>query len=822
MNHSDRKRAHLEAPVRLESRRLLAAPQIVGNVGQVLISQFQPYGFGTTVGSQLLGVKLRGSIKINIRNDSSPAQSSPSSIVNSGLINRSQFNGGGFHTVGLQLDNVQLGAGLTVSGFDNEDAGLPPTTPILPTLPNRNVISNSQFNDGGFGTLEARADGSHLTREGRIGLQWRKTRVHGPVDIELDDDIVQPEAKGDSPTVANATPNKVVGEVSVVPGQKIIDFTTNSGLIRNSQFNDGGFGDIGMQWSKVKVGGRVGTATNTLFIKPQQDNYGPITIKDRIFGQATESESSTVNGQSALNIPSDTVGALATESDVPFRTTYTNSASNSGKILQSQVNEGGFGDIGLQWKNVRVGGNVTAAHNSLTVQPENKGQGLITVQGVRFPIAPPVTPQPEPSPLLAIPADPSIVVMDGDPVTSLPKPTGPLSPFFPIPFAGSGTKTIPDPGEIPLVNAASNSGLIQSSQVNTGAFGDQGLQWKDVRVRGDVKIVHNSLSVHPEGSKLEGISVSDVAYGPPITPSITRHFAVLPYAVISPATVTAASSKNGGEVLHPPNDRILTNQQLAAASGTDVFLQWNGIEHRRGLVIVHNIIQITGVGPQTGPITLTNIRFPLRIPPLGSLKTTAVLPTLTVKAPEQATRASVDPSSGQLLNSANNSGILDNAQFSDGGFGDDGLQWRNVSVAGSVMIVHNTLAVDATADLPPGDVAGPITITGVSFNSGALKGDLSRQTNQVVVTPPDVFQRVSSHPINLGKALPKNPAVSNDSTNSGIMVGGQLAAGGAKHSLLQWQCVRISGKVRVIDNVLSISLLDRPSGPIQIADVTFA
>ncbi len=34
--------------------------------------------------------------------------------------------------------------------------------------------------------------------------------------------------------------------------------------------------------------------------------------------------------------------------------------------------------------------------------------------------------------------------------------------------------------------------------------------------------------------------------------------------------------------------------------------------------------------------------------------------------------------------------------------------------------------------------------------------------------------------------------------------------------------MRVRGKVTVVDNVLSISVLDRPSGPITISNVTFA
>ena len=833
MTRSDRMRRKHVAPELLEARWLLAAPQIPGNVGQLLVTQFQHFGFRGTVGTQLRSVRLGGPLTLGVSGDPNsihPSLSASDDVINSGLIRQSQFNGGGFRTIGLQLDDVVIGGGLTASGSDNEDAGLPPTIPILPALPNRGLVSDSQFNDGGFGTLEIRPGGRLLTREGRVGLQWRKTQVGGPVDVGIDVDVIQPGATTET---AGASPSDTaVVSASALSdfGQTVIDFSTNSGRVQDSQLNDGGFGDLGMQWSRVKVGGRVGTTSNSLFLKPQQDNLGPITVTDRDFGRREAGAGVTPLASAKISAsPASTevgsIAPLATGADSTFRTTYDNAATNSGRIVKSQINDGGFGDIGLQWRNVRVGGSVTAAHNSLTVQPENRGQGLITVRGIRFPVAPAALPQPTPRPPLPIPIDPALVVIDGDSVTNaLPTPTGPLSPYFPVPFAGSGTGTIPFPGNFPLVNSATNSGLVRYGQISAGGFGDQGLQWQDVSVRGDVRLVHNSLSVHPEGSGLEGIAVSDVLYGTPVTPDTTRHLAVLPYAVISTGTPMDASGKvvTGGEVLRPPNDRILTNQQLASTAGTDVFLQWNGIEHRRGLVIVHNIIKIQGVGPQTGPITLSNIRFPFKVPPTAPLTMTALPPSISVKTRAPGESAASIPREDQLLNSANNSGIIDHAQFSDGGFGDDGLQWRHVNVGGSVDLVHNTLAVDATADLPPGEVAGPITISGVTFNSGALRGNLSRPSNHVIVSPPDRFQRVSSHPVKLGKALPSDPSVRQDSTNSGVLAGGQLSAGGANHALLQWQCVRAGGKVRVIDNVLSISVLDRPSGPITISNVTFA
>ncbi len=832
MSRSAPRRIHRLDCDRLEARWLLAA-EIVGNAGEVVSSQFQPYGFGAPVGSQLEDVLIRGPFTIDLATPATSGGPAPAKVMNSGLVDQSQFNGGGFHTVGLQFSGVRLGGGFTVTGSDNENAGLPPTTPVLPALPNRNVISNSQLNDGGFGTLEASPSGILTTREGRVGLQWRNTRVRGPVDIGVNVDVVQPGAAGSATPPAGLRVAAATAPVPAAvssPAGTVIDFSTNSGHIINSQVNDGGFGDIGLQWSHVGVGGRVGTSTNSLLIKPQQDNYGPITIKNRVFDPTGSVGGLHANGSRPISAPTVPPAALATTSTPPFRTTYTNSATNSGQILNSQFNDGGFGDIGLQWRNVRVGGNVTAVHNSLTVQPQNKGQGLITVQDVKFPSVPAGSPRPAPSPFHVLPPDPPLVAHDGGPITQpLPTPTGPLSPYFPTPFAGTGTVALPFPGDFPLVNAASNSGLIQSAQFNGGGFGDLGLQWQNVRVGGNVSAVHNSLSVHPEGSGLQGITVSDVAYGPPVTPGIARRLAVLPYAVISPGSdTTAAAPKPVGQGLNPPNSRFLTNQQLAVANGNDVFLQWNGIEHRRGLVIVHNIIDITGVGPQTGPITLSNIRFPYKIPPIGVLGTSSRISGLATPSGRRASSARASLPSTPLLNTASNSGVIRHAQFIDAKVGDGvqqgdvATQWNNVAVLGSVNVVHNTLAVNASADLPPGDVSGPITISNITFNSGALGGDLSSKHNQIVVSPPDFFQRASTHKVNRGRALPQNPAVVNETNNSGVLNGGQLAAAGANHAFLQWQCVKIDGKVRVIDNVLSISVLDRPSAPINISNVTFA
>ena len=836
MRRTGRERAVPKVLEGLEARWLLAAPQLPGNAGQIVASQYQPSGFVTKVGAQLRDVKLGGPLDIDSLNAPFTAGGVGSSLfpVNTGLIAASQFNNQGFRTVGLQLYNVEVGGGLTVAGSDNEDVSN--GTSVFPlTVTNANSIVNSQFNDGGFGILTLTPNNTLASISSRVGLQWSNVGVSGSVNVGLDDQVIRPtttatpDAATANATAASATP------VGGSPGQKIIDFTTNTGTITNSQFNDGGFGDIGFQWSNVGVGGGVGTSSNTLFINPLQNNAGPITVANRAFGanSATATPSASAATSAAQGTGSSAQPAAASASPTGFETTYDNSATNSGQIVNSQFNDGGFGDIGLQWSGVRVKGTVSAVHNALTVQPQNVGQGLITVQGVSFPAVAP-TPSTATQPVTPVPDNPAVVANDGTLTNALPTPTGPLSPFFAVPFSSPGTLAFPFPGNYPLENSATNSGLIQNAQVNTGGFGDDGLQWKKVEVGGNVNVVHNSLSVHPEGSKLAGIAVSNVSYGAPVSPKLKRSLADLPFLVVTPANNTSQAGRfrPAGTTLTPPNDRVLTNQQLANTGGTDVVLQWNGIEHKRGLVLVDNVIKIQGVGPTTGPIILSNIRFPFRVPntrpkvtvtpAAAATAASAQTGDATPAATAAADAVGIEPRNAVLLNDSNNSGIINGAQASTGGFGDDGLQWNNVSVAGSVNVVHNQLSVDESSDLPPGDVPGPIAISNVTFNSGALDGGVSTKQDQVVVSPPRFFQAKSTHKINLGKPLPQDSSVRQDTTNSGILNGGQVAAGAANHALLQWQCVLLRGKVTVVDNVLTISVQDRPTGPITISNVTFA
>jgi hypothetical protein len=830
MARSDAHRLKPSLLSQLERRQLLAAPQVLGNTGQVISSQFQPFGFKTAVGTQFRNVEVRGPVSINLINpDASTTQTNSTSepSPNSGIVNHSQFNGGGFLTVGLQFGHDYFGRGLTVSGTDTEAAstsapsGSVGTSALignLPTSGNANLILNSQYNDGGFGILERNTNGTVTSREGRVGLQWRNTRVRGAVKIGLDDSLVQPGGPAAVSTVMTPTPTPTSG----VTG-KVINLLTNSGKIRGSQFNDGGFGDIGLQWSSVAVNGHVGTSTNTLFINPQQNNTGAISVTNRVFGQTIMNSATPLND---LAQSSATSVAQSLSPATPAVTNYTNSATNSGQLIGAQFNDGGFGDIGLQWKGVTVGGSVTAVHNSLTIQPQNTGQGLITVANLSFPATPAPAARPDRQKLRVLPASPAVVTEDGNSLAGkLSAATGPLDPFFHVPFPSQGTISLISSGNYPLVNAATNSGAVLGGQFNAGGFGDIGLQWQKVHVGGNVRVVHNSLAVQPQGSQLAGINVSNISYGPAVSARLAKHLSVLPYTVITSNTIApnapTTKGKNKGTLI-PPNSRWLTNQQLASANGTDLFLQWNGIEHSRGLVLIHNVILIQGVGPLTGPITLSDIRFPFRVPKLKPVVVPVASSTTSNSDATPAVSTNDVSATKLLLNAANNSGLLSHAQFSDGGFGNIGFQWRNVSVAGSVSVVHNVLSVDESADRPAGDVPGPIDISNVTFNSGALNGALSTKRNQVVVAPPNRVERKSTHKINPGHPLLQDSSVTDETANSGIVAGGQLADGGSRHIMLQWQCTKVGGRVTVEDNILSISVLDLPAGPITISNVTFA
>lgn len=59
---------------------------------------------------------------------------------------------------------------------------------------------------------------------------------------------------------------------------------TNSGIINRSQFNDGGFGDIGQQWKRVKLRNSSIINNHTSINLTFSGGEGTVHIDDNIFG----------------------------------------------------------------------------------------------------------------------------------------------------------------------------------------------------------------------------------------------------------------------------------------------------------------------------------------------------------------------------------------------------------------------------------------------------------------------------------------------------------------------------------------------------------
>ncbi len=703
-------------------------PGSASNTGNILDSQFNPKGF-SHVGSQLRRVDVRGGVAIDVFDDT-PAEAGAGggllgSPTNSGDVEHSQFNDSGFGAVGLQWLHARLGGDLLVgtrTSFTPVGGAAGAEAPSLsdgrgPASTNTGLIRDSQFNDGGFGD---------------VGLQFRGVRVKGSVGVSM----VRRLYESPQASAVGASPSGGLGRGSAD--------ATNTGVIRDSQFSDGGFGDVGFQWWNVAVGRSVATSTNILNVQPRSDGDGPIDVGGIVFASEwpTPDSGSYVGG----SVGTGAVGLAATAGPGGVAAGATTDATNSGLVRKTQFSDGGFGDVGLQWRDVRIGGGVGVVHNSLSIQPENAGQGLITVRDVAFPSDPSPMPAPRTGPGGRLAPTPPIIVQDGSRVTSpLPRRTRPFDRDLES-------------------DSATNSGNVVGSQFSDGGFGDVGMQWRDVDVRGDVRIIHNSLSVHPEGSNLAGVVVANVAFGRPGAAGATT-------------VAQTSAGRDDGDRSGPGNDRILLYRQFTDSTQADVFLQWDGVARGYGVVIVNNVIQVDS----NATVTLEDVTFPEETAPGRSA---AVAPRLA-----EAGR--------RILGAATNSGIIRGGQFSDGGFGDVGLQWRNVRVDGTVAVVHNTLSVDVT-----GSGVGPIAISNVVFASGALDP----------ATTAGPGSRTRS-----GRASESG----DHATNGGIIVGGQFAAGGLGHIFTQWRGVRIRGPVTILDNVLSVEVADPAAGPITISHVRY-
>jgi len=855
------------------------------NTGAIAASQFTAGGFGA-IGAQLAQTTIGGALFVDavdqgvgrpaaggspsvrpvIGPNPLPAflpAGAPSQVVNRGVVTSSQFNDGGFGTIGIQAGNVTIGGDLAIVARTNVDPSIAaPATSLLPSQSNPNLTANqgtitgSQFTDGGFGD---------------VGLQWQGVVVGRSLEVGLDRTVVQPTSAarpGTLPQLAGSVtrgavkvklqllnaaatptpkaalaravqqlyPGMYVFGVGIPPKTTIRSFArsngdifvrisrpasataagkpiffsvndtgTNTGRISSSQFADGGFGDIGLQWSGVRVDGRVATRTNGLEIQPESGTRG-ISKSGLTFGPLQPANMAAVGTAIAPTPAFSSAGLPAT---VPATGTSTsNDATNSGSVTGSQFADGGFGDIGLQWRNVHVTGDVEALHNSVSIQPENQTQGPISVSAVSFADTAPGFNASSALPGLSPTPNPALT-NNGTPVTpNLPAPTGPGSTSF-------------------KVNAATNSGRIDNSQFADGGFGDIGLQWSDVSVTGGVKVVHNSLSIQPEGGTLAGVSVSDVRFGAPVPAVPTGARGPLAPATLPALVVKATPARPQPGWIPDPmfrqraNAANLDNKQFLSGTGSAATFQWSTTTFNAGqLTVVNNVLTVVN-NATGGPVTLANVTFPGAVPPSN---VTPASPSVggqaTLPRPVTLLRGRVPAlAAPPPTNAATNSGALQNSQFLDGGMGDIGLQWRGVTVNGAVTIHHNSLNIAASGNANgAASTSGPIVVSGISFNSGL--NAQSPAGSGIFVTPPVVSQVATNTAV--AAAATVGGGTVQAASNSGTLTGGQFLDGGMGAVGMQMQNVTINCPVNIVNNVISIVVSGTQSRGVTVRDVTFA
>jgi hypothetical protein len=219
----------------------------------------------------------------------------PDSIVvpgNTGTIRRSQFvpsipraaeweqRGVVIHgPLKIHVVTPYQAPGTSDDGLSTESG--PPTGPPV----NTGLISNSQFANGGFLQFGAQLQGIQVGR--------------GLTIDDYDETAGQPNPGGGPP------PNVVS--------------SANTGDVIKTQFNDGGFGKIGVQLRGVHI-------------------RGGLTIQEQLLLRNPDG--------SPLPAPTSgqTISLPTSNSPVPIEHSV-----NSNLLVNDQVNDGGFGDVGLQW-----------------------------------------------------------------------------------------------------------------------------------------------------------------------------------------------------------------------------------------------------------------------------------------------------------------------------------------------------------------------------------------------------------------------------------------------------------------------------------------
>jgi hypothetical protein len=140
---------------------------------------------------------------------------------NAGPIRATQFLGSVAQTAALEHQGLSLRGPLTVRVVTSfAPSGMVPPVPVPGVAASTGLVLRSQFASGGFN---------------QIGAQLRRVRLGGGLTVDDYDETV--------------------GQATAAPPRPVPAFPANTGDVITSQFNDGGFGSLGLQWRGVAAGG---------------------------------------------------------------------------------------------------------------------------------------------------------------------------------------------------------------------------------------------------------------------------------------------------------------------------------------------------------------------------------------------------------------------------------------------------------------------------------------------------------------------------------------------------------------------------------------
>jgi hypothetical protein len=168
---------------------------------------------------------------------------------NTGSIVASQFQPYGYSLLGTQLLDVTAAGGQSIQLTAPNNSGTPPAPPATYGYPqspvNTGQITDSQVNVGGFTTLGMQLQNVTITNGALRVDVWTRGSASR-----------LPEARSPCRSAARTRCLRRCPR-----GRP--EVRANSGIIVSSQFNDGGFGPLGIQASGLSVGGDLSIVSRT-------------------------------------------------------------------------------------------------------------------------------------------------------------------------------------------------------------------------------------------------------------------------------------------------------------------------------------------------------------------------------------------------------------------------------------------------------------------------------------------------------------------------------------------------------------------------------